>query len=243
MDPKDVKTAADARAIVEERGLSHVKVGVFDIDGVMRGKYMGRDKFFSALEKGFGFCDVVLGWDSNDQLYDNVQLHRLAHRLSGRAGARRCPTPAAPCRSKATCCCSSASSPARPRRSARAARCAACSTGPPRWASRSTRPPSSSSSCSTRRRTVVREKSYRDLTTMTPGFFGYSMLRASVHAEFYHELLTALRRHADADRGPAHRDRPRRAGGRDRVLTRRSRPPTAARCSRPSPRCSPSAAA
>ena len=74
MDARDVKTAADARAIVEMRGLTHVKVGVFDADGVLRGKYMGRDKFFSALEKGFGFCDVVLGWDSNDQLYDNVKF-------------------------------------------------------------------------------------------------------------------------------------------------------------------------
>src|SRR5688572_4276304 len=72
MNPEDVRTAADARAIVEERGLSHVKLGVFDADGVMRGKYMSRDKFFSALAGGFGFCDVVLGWDSNDQLYDNV---------------------------------------------------------------------------------------------------------------------------------------------------------------------------
>ncbi len=40
----------------------------------MRGKYMSRDKFISALESGFGFCDVVLGWDSNDQLYDNVKF-------------------------------------------------------------------------------------------------------------------------------------------------------------------------
>src|SRR5215510_4476194 len=72
MNPENVRTAADAKKIVEERKLAHVKVGVFDNDGVMRGKYMGRDKFFSALDKGFGFCDVVLGWDSNDQLYDNV---------------------------------------------------------------------------------------------------------------------------------------------------------------------------
>src|SRR5678810_805647 len=72
MTPENVRTAADARKIVEERKLDHVKVGVFDNDGIMRGKYMGRDKFFSALESGFGFCDVVLGWDSNDQLYDNV---------------------------------------------------------------------------------------------------------------------------------------------------------------------------
>ena len=53
---------------------SHVKVGVFDIDGIMRGKYMSRAKFLSALESGYGFCDVVLGWDCQDQLYDNVQF-------------------------------------------------------------------------------------------------------------------------------------------------------------------------
>ena len=67
-----VSSAADARRLVEERELSHVKVGVFDVDGILRGKYMSRDKFFAALDKGFGFCDVVLGWDSHDQLYDNV---------------------------------------------------------------------------------------------------------------------------------------------------------------------------
>ena len=69
--PDKVRTAADVRALVTERGLAHVKVAVVDHDGILRGKYMGRDKFFSALDKGFGFCDVVLGWDSNDQLYDN----------------------------------------------------------------------------------------------------------------------------------------------------------------------------
>ena len=74
MQPHEVKTTAQAKKIVEERGLSHVKLGVFDADGVLRGKYMSREKFFSALEGGFGFCDVVLGWDSNDQLYDNVSF-------------------------------------------------------------------------------------------------------------------------------------------------------------------------
>src|SRR5579872_2064204 len=72
MQPRQVKNAADARKIVSERGLTHVKVGVHDIDGVLRGKYLHVEKFNSALEGGMGFCDVVLGWDSYDQLYDNV---------------------------------------------------------------------------------------------------------------------------------------------------------------------------
>jgi len=74
MLPEEVRTATQARAIVEERGLTHVKVGVFDNDGILRGKFIDRPKFFTALEKGLGFCDVVLGWDSNDQLYDNVSF-------------------------------------------------------------------------------------------------------------------------------------------------------------------------
>ncbi len=73
MEPRDVRSAEDAKTLVRERELSFVKVGVTDMDGILRGKYMSRQKFFSALDKGFGFCDVVLGWDADDQLYDNVQ--------------------------------------------------------------------------------------------------------------------------------------------------------------------------
>jgi len=72
MNPRSVKTIKDAISIVEERKLSHIKVGLIDIDGIMRGKYMSREKFFSSLDHGFSFCDVVLGWDSNDELYDNI---------------------------------------------------------------------------------------------------------------------------------------------------------------------------
>ena len=53
------------------KGHHKVKVAITDIDGVLRGKYMHTDKFLSALEKGFGFCNVVFGWDSNDVCYTN----------------------------------------------------------------------------------------------------------------------------------------------------------------------------
>ena len=35
----------------------------------------------------------------------------------------------------------------------------------------------------------MREKGYRNLKNITPGYFGYSVLRSSVLAELYHELL------------------------------------------------------
>ena len=188
MDPRQVKTAADARAIVEARKLSHVKVGVFDVDGILRGKYMGRDKFFSAIEKGFGFCDVVLGWDSNDQLYDNVKLTGW-HTAYPDAMVRVLPET---CRAvpfegdmllflgefegRAEECC--------PRGVLRRVIKRAADMGFSVNASAEfeffvfDETPHS-----------VREKGYRNLKNITPGYFGYSTLRSSVHAEFYHELM------------------------------------------------------
>lgn len=51
-----------------------VKVAVVDIDGVLRGKWMAKEKLLKALDEGFGFCNVVFGWDINDQPYDNTDL-------------------------------------------------------------------------------------------------------------------------------------------------------------------------
>jgi glutamine synthetase len=62
------------RRIFDERNVSKVKLGAFDVDGLLRGKYVSRDKFFAAAQGGLGFCDVVFGWDVADQLYDNVQV-------------------------------------------------------------------------------------------------------------------------------------------------------------------------
>ncbi len=65
----------DARAVLDQVRASasdYVKVAVVDTDGVLRGKYLDKAKFLSAAEgDGFGFCDVVFGWDSADECYDN----------------------------------------------------------------------------------------------------------------------------------------------------------------------------
>ena len=46
-----------------------VKVAGIDIDGILRGKLMSKDKFLSVAGDGFGFCSVIFGWDMHDQNY------------------------------------------------------------------------------------------------------------------------------------------------------------------------------
>lgn len=68
MDAKELKK------IFAAKGIAKVKIGGFDIDGVLRGKYVSLDKFWSAVESGLGFCDVIFGWDIGDVLYDNAKV-------------------------------------------------------------------------------------------------------------------------------------------------------------------------
>ena len=56
----------------ESEGITRVKLGVSDVDGVLRGKYISLQKFASVIEGTSGFCDCVLGWDVADELYDNA---------------------------------------------------------------------------------------------------------------------------------------------------------------------------
>ena len=51
-----------------------VRVAITDIDGILRGKMIHIDKFKEAINSDIGVCDVVFGWDSSDKCYDNVQL-------------------------------------------------------------------------------------------------------------------------------------------------------------------------
>ncbi len=188
MNPRQVRTVADARAAVEAASAAHVKVGVFDIDGIMRGKYMSRDKFISALDSGFGFCDVVLGWDADDVLYDNVQY------TGWHTGYPDAPVGVVP----HTC------------------RALPMEPGVLFFLGEFTPPADTICPRTLLRRVVerarkmgfepyagfeyeffvfdetpesVRAKDYRNLKTMAPGAFGYSVIRNSVASEFYRELL------------------------------------------------------
>ena len=67
---KDQTVLEHKLAQYKERDVFQVKLGLTDIDGVIRGKYVGLEKFASLLSKQGGFCDCVFGWDVDDQLYD-----------------------------------------------------------------------------------------------------------------------------------------------------------------------------
>jgi glutamine synthetase len=48
-----------------------VKIAVADMDGVLRGKYISNEKFLSVANSHLGFCNVIFGWDMVDQAYTN----------------------------------------------------------------------------------------------------------------------------------------------------------------------------
>ncbi|MGF1757213.1 glutamine synthetase [Photobacterium sagamiensis] len=188
MDARKVKTIEDAKTIITERNLTHVKVGLFDNDGVMRGKYMSTAKFFSSLENGFAFCDVVLGWDVKDQLYDNARY------TGWHTGY-----PDAPVRIIPSSCrdvldedgmllfiaeFSGAAEKVCPRATLRRVLNHASDMGFDPFAALEyefflfKETPHS-----------AREKGFRNLTTITPDWFGYSMIRNSTYSELYKNIL------------------------------------------------------
>jgi len=61
-------------AYLQENNIDKIKFAFTDIDGVLRGKLIHPKKFLDGLKTGYGFCDVVFGWDSSDTCYDNVEV-------------------------------------------------------------------------------------------------------------------------------------------------------------------------
>jgi len=187
MEARQVRTAADARTLIEERELTHVKVGVFDLDGILRGKYMSAKKFLSALEGGFGFCDVVLGWDANDELYDNVKF------TGWHTGYPDAPVKILPetCRDLpfedtvfflgefdgAAAAVGPRATLGRVIEKARSMGFEADAALEFEFFVFNETPDS------------IREKGYRNLKPIAPGTFGYSVIRNSVWSEFYEGLL------------------------------------------------------
>ena len=179
---------AEARAYVEQSGVANVKLGFTDVDGILRGKYVSKEKFFSALEKGFGFCDVVVGWDSNDQLYDNV-TYTGWHTAYPDAPARIVADTARPLPFEGNmpfflCELTDKAEEICPRGTLRKVVQRAADMGF-----------LASAACEyefflfDETPESVRAKGYRDLKPFTPGNFGYSVLRSGVHSELYRDML------------------------------------------------------
>ncbi|MCA9657338.1 MAG: glutamine synthetase [Myxococcales bacterium] len=189
MSASDLETVlADLPGYLDRNDIRFHKVAVTDTDGIMRGKYMCRDKFLSAARGGFGFCDVVLGWDSNDKLYDNTKVSgwHTGYRdapVELDLGSVR-PIPFEPQTGLWLGSFAGDYADACPRTILRRLAAKAAFLGFEALGSAEyefflfDETPAS-----------ARAKGYRDLKPFTPGMFGYSLLRAGVHFDLYQELL------------------------------------------------------
>lgn len=177
-----------------EKGVTKVKLGLTDLDGVIRGKYVGIDKFSSLMTGAGGFCDCVLGWDVDDQLYDqstytgwHTGFPDAAFRLvvaSERwlaeencpyfigefVGADELPHPLCP-RTKLNQVLERLAGQGLHVRSGFEYEFFVFAENAH----------------------SIRDKGYRDLTPLTPGNFGYSVLRNSVQADLFAGLMDYCR--------------------------------------------------
>lgn len=186
-----VRSVEELSQWLDANDIKRHKMAVTDIDGVLRGKYVERSKFLASAEKGFGFCDVVVGWDSGDVLYDNTKVagwhtgYRDAPVTLDLSTLRRVPYEPDTVLLLGSFTDSYRAACARSVLEGVAARADAMGYdvfGALEYEFFLFQETPAS----------ARAKGYRDLVPFTPGMFGYSMLRSGVHAELYHELLDVM---------------------------------------------------
>jgi glutamine synthetase len=85
MSPKESESKNDAITVERLPELlaedTAVKVAGIDVDGILRGKLMAKQKFLSIATDGFGFCSVIFGWDMHDQTY--AQELKISNKENG----------------------------------------------------------------------------------------------------------------------------------------------------------------
>ncbi len=184
------KQMQEIRKYIEDNQIKNVKLAIVDIDGVLRGKYVSTKKFLTALDKGFGFCNVIFGWDSDDVLYKNDSFtgwkdgFKDAIATIDPSSFRILPT-----EDKKSIICladfsKSDASAVCPRSILKKIIKRVDNLGYAATAALEfefflfNETPQS-----------LRDKNYGNLQPMTPGNFGYSVLRNSTHADFYHEIM------------------------------------------------------
>lgn len=184
-------------------GIERIKVGAFDTDGILRGKYLSLEKFESALETGFGFCDVIFGWDSADALYDvapnseaSRKMHTGWHTGYPDALAKLDPSTLrfVPWESNTALMLGdfyrndTAPLPICPRQTLKRVIERARKLGYEPMGAFEFEFYLFKETPET-----VREKGYRDMKPLTPGMFGYSVLRASMNQPLVHDIIRSMK--------------------------------------------------
>jgi len=181
-------------AYLKENDIQKVKFAFADIDGILRGKVIHHKKFTDGLQSGYGFCDVVFGWDSSDTCYDNVQLTGWQTGYPDKSCRIDLSTfRTVPWQDNIPFFLADFSSPdgndlpACPRSLLKriARQCEDMGFLPEfaqefEWFNFSETPRS------------LQEKGFTNLETLTPGMFGYSILRTSENSAFYNDLFNLL---------------------------------------------------
>jgi glutamine synthetase len=178
----------------EDFHIRRVKLGAFDIDGILRGKYISLEKFWLAVESGLGFCDVIFGWDIGDVLYDNVKFtgwhtgYPDAHCRIDLASYRLVPWEPGTAFFLLDFCrpdgqpLAIAPRQVLERVLARAAERGYSASFAAEYEFFIFRETAQS----------LRDKHFAGLTALSPGMFGYSVLRASANADLVLEILEGL---------------------------------------------------
>lgn len=180
---------------VKNHASGKVKIAFADIDGILRGKYISAEKFLSVADNGLGFCDVVFGWDAADASYDNSRF------TGWHSGYPDCPAKldistfrqipweeGVPFFLGDFCTASGDPSPVCPRQLLKKVVADAEGMGYApvfsqefEWFNFAETPQSAF------------EKGYHQLQPLTPGMFGYSILRSTLKNAFFSDLFTQLR--------------------------------------------------
>ena len=187
-------TNSEITEYVRSHSSGKVKIAFTDIDGILRGKYISTEKFLSVVESGTSFCDVIFGWDAADVTYDNVNF------TGWHSGYPDCPARLdlstfrkIPWESDVPFFLGEMiqhdgqPSPVCPRQLLKGILATAVSEGfSPmfsqefEWFNFAETPQS------------IQDKEYKNLKLLTPGMFGYSILRTSLQQEYFKDLFAEL---------------------------------------------------
>jgi glutamine synthetase len=191
----------DAKEIlqyVKNHASGKVKIAITDIDGVLRGKYISVEKFISVSAgpgRDTSFCDVIFGWDAADAAYDNISYtgwHTGYPDTPARLDLstfRKIPWENDIPFFLGELLQSDNKIPVCPRGLLKKVLADAetegflpCFSQEFEWYNFAETPQS------------VHEKQFRDLQPITPGMFGYSILRSSLKNQFMTDLFNLLNR-------------------------------------------------